>query len=185
MHNFPNFLRNENFEIQLYLIYILNPSYFYKYHLYLYIHYPLHQLKIKLFLSQIFFWWTSPIFELSKTKNININTLKRTKKDPYNSSINCRDLFTPYHSLVEYYTSPNSKTHKNLLFSILRVNILDEFVVLILSLSLTLLGIYRVNVFKNFMELFELKENDTYFRIKEQLMKFKLNDNNENAENKY
>jgi len=33
-------------------------------------------------------------------------------------------------------------------------------------------------------ELFELKENDTYFRIKEQLMKFKLNDNNENAENK-
>ena len=114
------------------------------------------------FLSQIFFWWTSPIFELSKTKNININTLKKTKKDPYNSSINCRDLFTPYHSLVEYYSSPNSKTHKNLLFSILRVNILDEFVVLVLSLSLTLLGIYRVNVFKNFMELFELKEENQF-----------------------
>ena len=114
------------------------------------------------FLSQIFFWWTSPIFEVSKTKNININTLKKTKKDPYNSAINCRDLFTPYHSLVEYYSSPNSKTHKNLLFSILRVNILDEFVVLVLSLSLTLLGIYRVNVFKNFMELFELKEENQF-----------------------
>jgi hypothetical protein len=68
------------------------------------------------FLSKLFFWWTSPIFALSKSKNININTLKKTKKDPYNSSINCRDLFTPYHSLVENYTSPNSKTYKNLLF---------------------------------------------------------------------
>ena len=103
------------------------------------------------FLSQIFYYWTKPIFELSKSKNININTLKRTKKDPYNSSINCRDLFTPYHSLVEYYTKPNSKTKKKLLFSILRVNIFDEFIVLFLSLSLTLLGIYRVNVFKKFM----------------------------------
>ena len=111
------------------------------------------------FLSQIFYYWTKPIFELSKSKNININTLKRTKKDPYNSSINCRDLFTPYHSLVEYYTKPNSKTKKKLLFSILRVNIFDEFIVLFLSLSLTLLGIYRVNVFKKFMEIFNFKED--------------------------
>ena len=111
------------------------------------------------FLSQIFYYWTKPIFELSKSKNININILKRTKKDPYNSSINCRDLFTPYHSLVEYYTKPNSKTKKKLLFSILRVNIFDEFIVLFLSLSLTLLGIYRVNVFKKFMEIFNFKED--------------------------
>ena len=114
------------------------------------------------FLSQLFFWWTRPIYDLSKTKNINIQTLKHTKKDPYNSSINCRDLFTPYHNLVECYTSPNSKTYKNLLFSTLRVNILDEFVVLTLSLSLTLLGIYRVNVFKNFMELFEVSEEKKF-----------------------
>ena len=33
-------------------------------------------------------------------------------------------------------------------------------------------------------DLFELKENDTYFRIKEQLMKFKLADNNGNDDNK-
>ena len=33
-------------------------------------------------------------------------------------------------------------------------------------------------------DLFELKENDTYFRIKEQLMKFKLTDNNGNDDNK-
>ena len=32
------------------------------------------------FLSKLFFWWTSPIFALSKSKNININTLKKTKK---------------------------------------------------------------------------------------------------------
>ena len=114
------------------------------------------------FLSKLFFWWTSPIFALSKSNNINIQTLKRTKKDPYNSSINYRDLFTPYHSLVENYSSPNSKTHKNLLFSILRVNILDEFVVLSLSLSLTLLGIYRVNVFKSFMELFDVKDENQF-----------------------
>ena len=114
------------------------------------------------FLSQLFFWWTRPIYDLSKTKNINIQTLKHTKKDPYNSSINCRDLFTPYHNLVECYTSPNSKTYKNLLFSTLRVNIIDEFVVLTLSLSLTLLGIYRVNVFKNFMELFEVSEEKKF-----------------------
>ena len=116
------------------------------------------------FLSQLFFWWTSPIYDLSKSKDININSLKRTKKDPYNSSINCRDLFTPYHSLVEYYSSPNSKTHKNLLFSILRANFIDEFIVLTLSLSLTLLGIYRVNVFKSFMELFNLKEENQFHR---------------------
>ena len=33
-------------------------------------------------------------------------------------------------------------------------------------------------------DLFELKENDSHFRIKEQLMKFKLADNNGNEENK-
>ena len=86
------------------------------------------------FLSQLFFWWTRPIYDLSKTKNINIQTLKHTKKDPYNSSINCRDLFTPYHNLVECYTSPNSKTYKNLLFSTLRVNI---FSAVFSELSLT------------------------------------------------
>ena len=107
------------------------------------------------FLSQLFFWWTKPIFNLSKSKNINIETLKSTKQEPYNTSINCNDLFTPYHSLVECYTSPNSKTYKNLLFSTLRVNLIDEIIVVALSLSLTLLGIYRVNVFKNFMGLFE------------------------------
>ena len=114
------------------------------------------------FLSKLFFWWTSPIFALSKSKNINIQTLKSTKNEPYNSSINYKDLFTPYHSLVEKYTSPNSKTYRNLLFSILRVNILDEFVVLFLSLSLTLLGIYRVNVFKNFMQLFDVKDEKQF-----------------------
>ena len=107
------------------------------------------------FLSLLFFWWTKPIFNLSKSKNINIETLKSTKQEPYNTSINCNDLFTPYHSLVECYTSPNSKTYKNLLFSTLRVNLIDEIIVVALSLSLTLLGIYRVNVFKNFMGLFE------------------------------
>ena len=74
---------------------------------------------------------------------------------PFNSSINCRDLFTPYYSLIEYYNSPLSKTYHKLLFSILRVNILDEIIVFSLSLSLTLLGIYRVNVFRRIMGLFE------------------------------
>ena len=36
---------------------------------------------------------------------------------------------------------------------------------------------------KHARDLFELKENDTHFRIKEQLMKFKLADNNANEEN--
>ena len=114
------------------------------------------------FLSQLFFWWTKPIFNLSKSKNINIETLKSTKQEPYNTSINCNDLFTPYHSLVECYTSPNSKTYKNLLFSTLRVNLIDEIIVVALSLSLTLLGIYRVNVFKNFMGLFEASEQKKF-----------------------
>ena len=114
------------------------------------------------FLSQLFFFFMKPIFALSKSKSINIQSLKRTKKDPFNSSINCCDLFTPYHSLVESYISPNSKTYKNLLFSTLRVNIIDEFVVLTLSLTLTLLGIYRVNVFKNFMGLFEVNEEKKF-----------------------
>ena len=72
------------------------------------------------FLSKLFFWWTSPIFALSKSKNININTLKKTKKDPYNSSINCKDLFSPYYNLIEYYNLPTSKTYHHLLFSILK-----------------------------------------------------------------
>ena len=84
------------------------------------------------FLSQLFFWWTKPLFQLSKTKSINIQSLKHTKKEPFNTSINCRDLFTPYHSLVECYTSPTSKTYKNLLFSTLRVNIIDEIIVYLL-----------------------------------------------------
>ena len=115
------------------------------------------------FLSQLLFCWTSPLFQLSKLKNINIQSLKSTKKNPYNSSINCRDLFTPYHNLIEYYTSPESKTYHRLLFSILRVNILDEIIVLCLSLSLTLLGIYRVNVFRKFMGLFETTNSKDFY----------------------
>ena len=38
----------------------------------------------------------------------------------------------------------------------------DEFIVLSLSLSLTLLGIYRVNVFRKFMELFETSEGKDF-----------------------
>ena len=107
------------------------------------------------FLSQLLFCWTIPLFQLSRAKNINIQSLKRTKKNPFNSSINCRDLFLPYYNLIQYYTYPTSQTYHRLLFSILRVNILDEFLVLSLSLFLTLLGIYRVNVYRKFMELFE------------------------------
>ena len=114
------------------------------------------------FLSKLFFCWTSPLFQLSKSKNINIQTLKHTKKDPYNSSINCRDLFTPYYNLIEYYTSQTSKTYHKLLLSILRVNILDEIIVLTLSLSLTLLGIYRVNVFRRIMGLFEASNEKNF-----------------------
>ena len=115
------------------------------------------------FLSQLFFCWTSPLFQLSKLKNINIQSLKRTKKTPYNSSINCKDLYTPYYNLIEYYNSPTSKTYHRLLFSILRVNILDELIVLSLSLTLTFLGIYRVNVFRRFMGLFETSNDKNFY----------------------
>ena len=115
------------------------------------------------FLSQLLFCWTSPLFHLSKLKNINIQSLKNTKKSPYNSSINCKDLFSPYYNLIEYYNLPTSKTYHHLLFSILRVNILDEFIVLSLSLSLTLLGIYRVNVFRRFMGIFESSEGKDFY----------------------
>ena len=115
------------------------------------------------FLSQLFFCWTTPLFQLSKLKNINIQSLKHTKKNPYNSSINCRDLFSPYYNLIEYYTYPTSKTYHRLLFSILRVNILDEIIVLSLSLSLTLLGIYRVNVFRRIMGLFETSNEKDFY----------------------
>ncbi len=115
------------------------------------------------FLSQLFFCWTSPLFHLSKLKNINIQSLKKTKKSPFNSSINCKDLFTPYYSLIEYYNSPTSKTYHHLLFSILRVNILDEIIVLSLSLTMSLLGIYRVNVFRKFMAIFETTNNKDFY----------------------
>jgi ABC-type multidrug transport system fused ATPase/permease subunit len=115
------------------------------------------------FLSQLFFCWTSPLFQLSKLKNINIQSLKRTKKTPYNSSINCKDLYSPYYNLIEYYNSPTSKTYHRLLFSILRVNILDELIVLSLSLTLTFLGIYRVNVFRRFMGLFETSNDKNFY----------------------
>ena len=36
------------------------------------------------FLSQLLFCWTSPLFNLSKLKNINIQSLKNTKKSPKN-----------------------------------------------------------------------------------------------------
>ena len=115
------------------------------------------------FLSQLFFCWTSPLFHLSKMKNISIHTLKRTKKSPFNSSINYKDLFTPYYNLVEYYNSPTSKTYQRLFFSILRVNILDEVIVLSLSLTMSLLGIYRVNVFRRFMSIFDTSNNKDFY----------------------
>ena len=89
--------------------------------------------------------------------------VKRTKKAPYNSSINCKDLYSPYYNLIEYYNSPTSKTYHRLLFSILRVNILDELIVLSLSLTLTFLGIYRVNVFRKFMGLFEASNDKNFY----------------------
>ena len=115
------------------------------------------------FISQLLFCWTSPLFQLSKLKNINIQSLKKTKKNPYNSSINCKDLFSPYYNLIEYYTLPTSKTYHRLLFSILRVNIIDEIIVLSLSLSITLLGIYRVNIFRKLMGLFETSNGKDFY----------------------
>ena len=117
------------------------------------------------FLSKLFFGWTSPLFRLSKQKKISLKTLSNTKRNPLISSINEKELFEPYKKLKNYYKSAKYKTYHNLLFSILRANIYDVFIVLSLSLSLTLLGFFRVNVLRKFMIIFETSYGEQFDKM--------------------
>ena len=113
-------------------------------------------------LSQLFFIWVLPLFNLSKNKTLNFDNLTNGIKIPFNTNISQRHILIPQEKLNEYYYDKNKKTYHRLFLTILLANIKEITLVLILSLFLTLTRIGQIILLKKIIVIFEEPYNENF-----------------------
>ena len=113
-------------------------------------------------LSQLFFIWVLPLFNLSKNKTLNFDNLTNGIKIPFNTNISQRHILIPQEKLNEYYYDKNKKTYHRLFLTILLANIKEITLVLILSLFLTSTRIGQIILLKKIIVIFEEPYKETF-----------------------